>query len=224
MGLNDGYGLVIGAKSNYFRDDPDDFGRYYHGNLEITVAGAKYRCAIDVDSKSMPDGVQWRTVNVLPRDFAAIQSLPDGWHDLAPTNVSGALDYIRSPMLNPLPWIIRWEFVEGILRLIPRWRPIWIWRPTWKSGQGTDALTALEQVIDNGKRFYVFGEPFTRGGLGVHNIHQNQGDPVGGGHDAENAIWQDGGTIVEKEDGSLVAFINKFKTQAIATDDQGRPV
>src|SRR5680860_1877833 len=35
MGLKNGYGLVIGQKSDYFRDPPDNFGRYYHGNVII---------------------------------------------------------------------------------------------------------------------------------------------------------------------------------------------
>ena len=43
---------------------------------------------------------------------------------------------------------------------------------------------------------------------------------MGGGHDAENAIWQDGGTIIETAEGELFGFLNKFKTQAFKTDDQ----
>ncbi len=72
-----------------------------------------------------------------------------------------------------------------------------------------------------GCRFYVFGEPFTSG-LGVHNIHQNQGDPIGSRFDAENAIWQDGGTVVETPQGQFLAFLNKFKTQSFRTDSNGR--
>ena len=84
-------------------------------------------------------------------------------------------------------------------------------------------MISLEGIIDRGIRFYIFGEPFSSG-LGVHNIHQNQGDPIGGGHDAENAIWQDGATIVETSQGQFLGFLNKFKTQAFKTDDQGRPI
>jgi hypothetical protein len=64
--------------------------------------------------------------------------------------------------------------------------------------------------------------PFNAG-LGVHNIHQNQGDPVGGGHDTENAIWQDGGTIVETDQGDILGFLNKFKSQSFKTDYLGHP-
>ena len=37
MPLNHGYGLVIGTKFDYFRDPPDNFGRFYHGNLIVAA-------------------------------------------------------------------------------------------------------------------------------------------------------------------------------------------
>src|SRR5436190_23069885 len=101
MGLSDGYGVLIGTKSSYYRDDPDNFGRYYHGNLLIRAPAGIYHCAIDVDPKSMPDGVNWRVVNISAADWATIKALPNGWHILASNSTSGALDYIRSPMLSP---------------------------------------------------------------------------------------------------------------------------
>lgn len=58
----------------------------------------------------------------------------------------------------------------------------------------------------------------------MHNIHQNQGDPAGSQWWAENAIWQDGGTLAEQPDGSWIAFINKFTSQSYRTDDQGHPL
>lgn len=219
MGLQDGYGLLIGTQANYFRDPPDNFGRYYHGNLVIHAPAGNYHCAIDVDPKSMPDGIQWRVVKIRPNDFAGIKAMSDGWHPLASNPNSGALDYIRSRLLHPpiMIWSVRYD------SCLSRFLDFIRWNPPWNSGTGIQALTDLEAVIAQGVRFYIFGEPF-KTGLGVHNIHQNQGDPIGGGHDAENAIWQDGGTIIETAQGDLWGFLNKFKTQAFKTDDLGRPV
>ena len=219
MGLSNGYGLVIGQQSNYYRDPPDDYGRYYHGNLFVRAPTGDYHCAIDVDPKFMPDGIQWRIVHIRPADFAAIRALPDGWHSPPSTNSSGALDYIRSRVLHPpiLIWNVRYD------SCLARFLDFIRWNPPWKSGTGIQALTDLETVITRGTRFYVFGEPFNSG-LGVHNIHQNQGDPIGGGHDAEDAIWQDGATIVETADGQFLGFLNKFKTQSFRTDDLGHPL
>lgn len=219
MGLNDGYGLLIGTKSDYYRDPPDNYGRYYHGNLVIHAPAGNYHCAIDVDPKFMPDGIQWRVVNIRLNDFAAVKAMPDGWHPLVSNPNSWALDYIRSYVLHPpiMIWNVRYD------SCLSRFLNVIRWNPPWNSGTGIQALTDLEAVIAQGVRFYMFGEPFHTG-LGVHNIHQNQGDPVGGGYDAENAIWQDGGTIIETAQGTFVGFLNKFKTQAFKTDDLGRPV
>lgn len=219
MALSNGYGLVIGQKSNYYRDPPDNYGRYYHGNLLVGTPAGDYRCAIDVDPKSMPDGIQWRIVHIRSADFAAIKALSDGWHSLPSTNSSGALDYIRSRVLHPP--IIFWNVRHD--SCLARFLEFIRWNPPWTSGTGIQALTDLEAVIAQGVRFYIFGEPFNTG-LGVHNIHQNQGDPVGGGHDAENAIWQDGGTIIETAQGKFIGFLNKFKTQSFKTDDFGHPL
>lgn len=219
MPLSNGYGLVIGTKHDYFRDPPDNFGRYYHGNLVIHAPLGNYKCAIDVDPKNMPDGIQWRKVKIRPSDFATIRSLPDGWHPLPSTPTSGALDYPRSAALHP-PILIRTVVYASFLSRLLAWLR---WNPPWNSGTGIQALTDLETILGLGSRFYVFGEPFTSG-LGVHNIHQNQGDPVGSGHDVENAIWQDGATIVETNAGEVWGFLNKFKTQSFKTDPLGHPL
>ena len=224
MPLNHGYGLVIGTKFDYFRDPPDNFGRFYHGNLIVsapagTNPAGKYKCAIDVDPKNMPDGIEWRVAKIRASDFAPIKALADGWHPLVSNPTSGALDYIRSAVLHP-PVVFRRVRYRGLVfNLLHTVR----WNPPWNHGTGIDALVDLEAVLAQGTRFYVFGEPFNTG-LGVHNIHQNQGDPIGSGFELENAIWQDGATIVETAQGTFVGFLNKFKTQSFNTDDQGRPL
>lgn len=219
MGLRDGYGLVIGTKADYFRDDPDDFGRFYHGNLIVGTPQGTYRCAIDVDPKNMPDGIEWRVVKLRSSDMAPFRQRANGWHALASTDASGALDYIRSDVLHPPLGIVFVRYNSCLAWFLNLIR----WNPPWKKGTGIAALTDLEAVLAPAARCYVFGEPF-RTGLGVHNIHQNQGDPVGSPFAAENAIWQDGATIVEDGAGNFTAFLNKFKTQSYRTDAQGRPI
>lgn len=218
MGLTAGYGVVIGTKAGYFRDPPDDFGRFYHGNLLVQAPNGVYKCAIDVDPKNMPDGIQWRTVRIRAQDFADVRALANGWHALVSAPDTGALDYVRARALHPpiLFWNVRYD--SCLARLLNFIR----WNPPWNSGTGIQALTDLEAILIQAVRCYVFGEPFTSG-LGVHNIHQNQGDPVGSPFAAENAIWQDGATIIETAQGEFHGFLNKFKTQAFKTDDQGRP-
>ena len=66
MALNHGYGVVAGVKEDYFRDPPNDYGQYFHGNLRLRTPAGVYHCAIDVDSKAVPNGVQWRIIELRP--------------------------------------------------------------------------------------------------------------------------------------------------------------
>lgn len=202
VGLSDGYGVLVGTKKKFFRDDPVNFGRYHHGNLVLTAGGKEYRCAIDVDSGEDPEGHSWCTFPIPPDSLGSIRELDEGWHSLKARDGSGALDYIRSPELQS--------------------------QLVWVSGDDKAAMAAVEAFVvgvgegEEGCRYFVFGEPFTRG-FGVHNIHQNQGSVIGGGHDAENGPWQDGAVLIERSGGSMVAFLNKFSNQADSTDDEGKP-
>ncbi|MBD7913386.1 MULTISPECIES: YukJ family protein [Clostridium] len=199
MGLSNGYGVAIGTLKNYYRDPINNYGQYYHANVELQTPLGIYKCAIDVDSKSLPNGVEWRVVELGNADLKGLLSFSSGWYPLESNSSSGALDYIRSK-----------EFQPNV-------------KPQWKQGTSKDALIDLEPLLINTKRIYIFGEPFTNG-LGVHNIHQNQGDPDGSTWWNENGIWQDGGTIIERQDHSVVAFLNKFITQSYSTDNNGHQI
>jgi uncharacterized protein YukJ len=58
----------------------------------------------------------------------------------------------------------------------------------------------------------------------VHDVHQNQGDPVGSTFAASNGIWQDGVVAVRQPDGSLFVWQVRFESQATATDASGHPL
>lgn len=218
MSLDHGYGVVIGTRDSYYRDPVNDYGQYYHGNLKVGTPAGIYHCAIDVDSHSQPNGVQWRVVELRPSMLKGVNDLADGWHALNGTEDSGALDYIRNPDLKGL----RAGFLAHPLgRLLHR---LAVAEQPWNSGVSRDALGDLEPLIAHAARVFVFGEPFHSGDLGVHNIHQNQGDPIGSQWSASNGIWQDGATVIHRMDGSFAAFCNKFKTQSDRTDEAGRPL
>ena len=218
MPLNDGYGVVIGTIQDYYRDDPDDYGRYFHGHIKINTAGGIYQCAIDVDSKKSSVGVEWRTVPLKASELSTIIALGGGFHLLNSTSSSGAVDYIRSPMFRG-----RLGCLLIFLLLIGKKLDI---SKTWKRGVGIDALQDLEPLVyntkNNGLNAFIFGEPFSHG-LGIHNIHQNQGDPPNTPWWNENGIWQDGCTILQQSPEEYVAFMNKFSTQAYSTDEYGHP-
>jgi hypothetical protein len=216
----DRYGVLSGQLVSHHRDEPDNQGRWFHVNLAVRAGQADYRCAIDVDSHASNTGVEWRVIPIEARAIAALTALAPGYHDLPHTPTSGALDYVRSPWLRarvgcvfvtmPDPVV---QFLLGLLGAIIN---------AWQRGDHLQASTALEGILHPGRRVLVWGEPFTSG-LGMHNVHQNQGDPAGSRWWGDNGIWQDGGTVAEQPDGRWVAFISKFTSQSYRTDANGHP-
>jgi uncharacterized protein YukJ len=103
---------------------------------------------------------------------------------------------------------------------LPKAWPLHI-RP-WLRSDGNNALTALESELTGNRKVYLFGERFTTG-QGVHDVHQNQGDPIGSQWWEDNGIWQDGAVGVQREDGTLFMWQVRFNSQATNTDNAGHP-
>ncbi|GII04873.1 DUF2278 family protein [Planobispora takensis] len=216
----DRYGVLVGTLNRHHRDQPDTQGRWFHVNLEVDAPAGSYRCAIDVDSKQSQTGVQWKRLTLDASAPAPAAALAPGYHDLTRLPGSGALDYQRHPALAGAPGCV-------FVRRPPAWLG-WLLAlagtgRSWTAGSNLQAAQALESMLVAGRRILVFGEPFT-GGLGMHNVHQNQGDPAGSQWWQENGIWQDGGTLCERPDGRFDVFISKFSSQAYRTDAGGHPV
>ena len=93
-------------------------------------------------------------------------------------------------------------------------------RNPWIDSTGDNALNALETQLLGSVRVFVFGAPATNG-LGVHDIHLNQGDPPGPFQHLDG-IWQDGGVLIERPSGEIVAFLVKFATQSLHTTSLGQ--
>jgi hypothetical protein len=244
MPLDHGYGVAIGTFASFAREDPTNFGTWYHGKLRIDTPTGQYEAALDVDTPSGV-GVSYRIVDDLTtQDIAILAALPSGFSSLARTSTSGALDYVRSPALQDR-WVIRrirwwigalrarrlpepWgpSVLDTAIRRLsewPRWLTWWRWRSfPWVSSDGDNALDVLEALFPAATRIYVLGEPYTTG-LGVHNVHLNQGDPPGS-HQAEDGTWQDGAVLAQRADGSVTAWQVKFNTQSLHTDANGLPV
>jgi hypothetical protein len=225
MALDHGYGVAIGTFVSFTREDPSAFGHWYHGKLRINTPAGQYESALDVDTPT-GIGVSYRLVTDLTTaSIPTLAALGDGFTPLAATPTSGALDYARSPILRD-GWVVsrlrRWLTMRR-WRFVRRWRLPLRWRSfPWVSSDGNNALDVLEQRLAHATRIYLLGEPFTTG-LGIHNVHLNQGDPPGP-HQAENGIWQDGAVIVQLADGGVTIWQVKFNTQSLITNDHGLPV
>ncbi|MFD9723383.1 DUF2278 family protein [Streptomyces sp. NPDC059072] len=217
----DHYGVLAGTLSQHFRDTPDDEGAWFHVNLRVDAPDGRYRCAVDVDSHDSATGVRWRSFTVDASMLGPVTALAQaqGYHELARSSSSGALDYLRHPALRDRPAWPAW-LPRALRDRLDRWvRPT---RP-WQTGSNLDAALALERILELGRPILVFGEPFDAG-LGMHNVHQNQGDPYGSEWWPQNGTWQDGATLTLRPDGRWDVFLNRFSTQKDHTDSDGHPV
>jgi tRNA(Arg) A34 adenosine deaminase TadA len=191
-------GVAIGTLANPIsHENPDDYGRWYHGLIQLRVPGHVYTCAVDVSTPRTLQ-VQYLQIDHLDETlFETVRNLSDGFHELLPTPASGALDILRSPLLPGAREPGRW---------------------TESSGQG--ALDRLARLVNNAARVYIYGQFYCDpdGRAGMHNVHMNQGDPPGE-HQCDDGVWQDGGTIVCNPDGTHSAFLTKFSTQSFRTHD-----
>jgi len=208
MPLFDGYGVLVGRLSRYACDKRQDDSHYYHCNLFVRTPKGVYPCAVDLDSKHRRDGLQWKVVELAPEEVGEVTSFRDGWHELAMSEGSGSLDYYRSPALGPSAECVHANHASGVESV----ESVEVAKEAWKYGTGYHAFRDLEALLKQARRIFVFGEPF-RNGKGVHNIHQNQGDPPDSRWAAENGPWQDGAVMVERHDSSVAAFLCKFSTQ-----------
>lgn len=224
------YGFVVGQYRSYHRDPLNDFGKYLHGHIDVTTPSGVFSSAIDVDSPSDTVTVFRKIVKLRPEEWSSLLNQPSGYHDLPSNASSGAVDYIRDMRLRTfslLPTIRPPYHSDTVFlkKLLPLWRIIET-TPTWKSGTGLEALQDLESLLPGAQRVLIFGQKYenANGTRGLHNVHQNQGDPVDSRWGPANGTWQDGITIIVYADGRMSAFMNRFSTQATRTDDHGNPL
>jgi len=211
------YGVLCGTFDHFTKENPDNFGKWYHGFIYVNTPNGIFECAVDVNS---PTGnFEYMMLGGLDKNmFTNISGLSNGYHELPRNPSSGAIDYVRSPFVNQ---------AKGCLALILTfWNSIFgSNKKVWTINAGTDALDKLQNMLTGSQRVFVFGAPYTYGGNGVHDIHMNQGDPPGSQWYPANGIWQDGCVIVDKPgEDKLFGYFGKFVNQSLNTDNNGNPV
>jgi hypothetical protein len=185
-----------------------------HVDLNINAGDRQYQAAVDVNE---PNGLfQYQILNNLDMSlFSPVSGFAPGWHQLASTPASGAIDYARSPILQrPLGCLtLFWGIINSVFGTHNQ---------TWSDVTGNEAGNALVSMVTVSTKLFAFGAPYTTG-YGVHDVHCNQGDPPGQFRPLDG-IWQDGCVFAIKTDGTLSAYLGKFSTQTLNTDSNGRPL
>jgi uncharacterized protein YukJ len=195
-------------------------GQSPHYQIHMVADDANFRIAVNVQSA---DGSQ---VEFLVRSRFVhpmtdqLKDLAEGLHALPPKPGSIGLDFIRGNLMQPQEMV-----------------PL----PVTAPGPDNDLNEKLDQFVQRAlsnedAMVYAFGEtwgPETKAdkyfgfkpGRGIHDIHMNQGNPIGR-FSGDNGPKQDGGLIFEFPDQNLwTAVFLKFQTQAWHTDDKtGHPL
>lgn len=192
------YGVLIGQCAGSERDsDPTT----PHLSVYVTVDGKRNRAAVNVKSKLKPSELVYcHAPQFVHPVTALLKPMTDGFHALASTPTSGALDFIRG---NLFP-------LEEAVAL-----------PADLPGLDNDLCDIVESLVrrataEPGARIFIFGEPFPDG---IHDIHMNQGNS--GSFVRDDGVWQDGGMMVYSPslDRWSAVFL-AFQSQALHTNDR----
>jgi hypothetical protein len=199
MPLDTPYGAIVGALHDYNLVNPDS-GQWPHYHVRVSANGQVMDSAINLKSLTeVKIEYRRRQFDVHDPLFASIVALGDGLHVLAQTPSSGALDYVRhAGITGTSGWILQ---------------------------SGDNLIGELNALLVGVVRLYIFGATYSTG-VGVHDVHMNQGDPNGSPFQHLDGIWQDGGALFQY--GGLQPRLEllqiKFETQSLYTDDHGLPI
>jgi hypothetical protein len=76
-----------------FRDEPDDFGQWYNGYVEVSTPSGMWTRALDVDTPTGL-GISFRLIgNLSDADLGPVTSLPHGFHVLPRSSGSSAITF-----------------------------------------------------------------------------------------------------------------------------------
>ncbi|UOY89425.1 YukJ family protein [Bacillus glycinifermentans] len=201
------YGVLKGTVVRTERDPIND--RTPH--LDIYVAGENgrhYRCAVNVKSSDQSKVLYYADNDFDASQITILPGIPVGYQALHENSANHqiAIDYIRGNLFN-----------AADMKPLPHTLP----------GEKNDLYEFLEEYANKAKNdqhaaIYVYGSKFDTG-LGMHNIHMNQGNPRGSRWENDNGTWKDGGILIQFENSWAAVFL-AFQTQSWCTDRDGQPI
>jgi len=197
--LDTPYSVNVGPLHDYDLVNPDT-GQWPHYHVRLSGPNGQIMDSA-INLKSLTNiQIEYRRRQFALQDplFASVVALADGQHTLAQTSSSGALDYVRHGGITG---------TSG-----------------WTLQNGNNLIDELNALLNGVERLYIFGARYSTG-IGVHDVHMNQGDPAGSFQHLDG-IWQDGGVLAQYGgvQPRLEILQIKFETQSLYTDDNGLPV
>lgn len=187
-----------------------------HYQILLDADGVEYRIAVNVKSDVNPPDLQfYLDDNYKHPILDQIGKLKAGFNSLQNAGAnSAALDYIRGNLF---------DFKD--LTILP----------ATKDGDNNDLNDIFDVWVEKaiateGALIYAFGSRWNDGantpddyfdinsGLGIHDIHMNQGNT--GSFAKDNGVYTDGGLLIHfPDEDRWVAMFLKFQSQVVHTDD-----
>jgi uncharacterized protein YukJ len=194
--------------------DDKDKDKDPHYRLFISDGSQTFKAAINVGSKSkvvaekLPGIPPSFLLVLLDRNYQnpivdKLSDLPLGFTSIEKKPNTIALDYIRKNLFDPAAM----EIVA-----------------TTKDGDNNDMFDTLSSIVENNVNnqnleVYVFGSKFTKGEIGIHDVHMNQGS-LDKNFTEDDGIYQDGGLFFHfKQQNKWIALFSAFQSQCWHTDD-----
>lgn len=185
---------------------------HLHANLNVPGSDA-WDTAINVGTNDSDDLLNYKLIYDFHHPLmATLQAAPSGFNDLTGTAELPSLDFLRSDLLKETGDWRASDVMDGSDEVEP--------------------VKSLSRLLSKAKAkkydIYAFGRKYVDG-LGIHDIHLNQGSTgsfVNNGkddHNDHNDTWQDGAIIVDLGDGTVAAYFTAFTQQNVPTDDLGNP-
>jgi uncharacterized protein YukJ len=208
-------------------------GASTHYQITMQAPGGPFTVAVNIQSVDGSEVLYDIVENFVPPDLAGLQSLPIGMTALKREPGGLALDFVRSTVKGA-PMITKAQ-----MTLLPQLKA------QAKGGSAEEQMVqrarakALENAVvtllnmtiaDKDGVIYAFGSAYADSGKvdGIHDIHMNQGNPVGGsggGFSGDNGVWQDGALFINlPSKGAWTAVFIAFQTESWSTDSAGNPV
>jgi uncharacterized protein YukJ len=208
-------------------------GSSAHYQITMQAPGGPFTVAVNIQSVDGSEVLYAIEEEFTPPDLAALTALPMGMTALTSEPGGLALDFVRSTV-NGQPMVTKAQ-----MTLLPQMtakvkgasaEDEMIQRSRAKALENAVVTLLNMTIADKGGVIYAFGSAFADSGKvdGIHDIHMNQGNPVGGksgGFSGDNGVWQDGALFINlPSKGTWTAVFIAFQTESWATDSVGNPV
>ncbi|MCY8523612.1 YukJ family protein [Bacillus atrophaeus] len=204
------YGVLKGTVIRTERDPESD--QSPHLDIYVRIENNRrnnsdYRCAVNVRSTDQSEVLYYADNDFDASQITILPTLSNGYKAINEnsSNHEIALDYVRGNLVDAT-----------------KMKPL----PSTAPGEKNDLYEFLEEQTHKAKEenatIYVYGSKFSSG-LGMHNVHMNQGNAMDTRWKKDNGSWHDGGILIQFEDHWAALFL-AFQTQSWCTDRDGSPI